>query len=87
MASRGAEDANKLLRTDCSNASGAGFCQGLIRQLNGCGLYQPSEWHSIPATSAVGESLGCSAGHCAVSSTYSNQVVNAESRVTGGCLD
>ena len=44
------------------------------RQSNSCGLYLPSGWHSIPATSKVGKSsvaLGSSAGHYAVGSTYS----------------
>ena len=82
MVSRGTEDAHQLLRTDRSNASSAGFCQESTRsvnsiaagQPNSCGLYQPPGWHCIPATSAVGKStmaLGSSAGHNAVSPTYS----------------
>ena len=82
MVSRGTEDAHQLLRTDRSNASSAGFCQESTRgvnsiaagQPNSGGLYQPPGWHCIPATSAVGKSamaVGSSAGHNAVSPTYS----------------
>ena len=82
MVSRGTEDVHQLLRTDRSNASSAGFCQEstggvnsiAAEQSNSCGLYQPPGWHCIPATSAVGKSsmaLGSSAGHNAVSPTYS----------------
>ena len=34
MVSRGTEDVHQLLRTDCSHANSASFCQGSIRSVN-----------------------------------------------------